>query len=138
MAAKDIFHEQVKRALIKENWIITHDPLEFEVGDVSVSIDLGAENILAAEKAGQKIAVEIKSFISRSPLTDFHAALGQFLNYRLVLEEEEPERILYLAVPQQTFDTFFQKRLVKKSISVHGLKIIVYDAESEVIVLWQN
>ena len=28
---------------------------------------------------------------------DFHLALGQFLNYRLVLEETEPERILYLA-----------------------------------------
>ncbi|WP_345940538.1 element excision factor XisH family protein [Nostoc sp. UIC 10630] len=24
--AKDVFHQQVKKALIKDGWIITHDP----------------------------------------------------------------------------------------------------------------
>ncbi|MEM1122330.1 MAG: element excision factor XisH family protein, partial [Bacteroidota bacterium] len=28
MAAKDIFHETVKEALVKDGWIITHDPLK--------------------------------------------------------------------------------------------------------------
>ncbi len=57
-----------------------------------------------------KIAVEIKSFISPSPIRDFRTALGQFLNYRIMLEAKEPERQLYLAVPLETYNTFFQSR----------------------------
>jgi hypothetical protein len=47
-------------------------------------------------EAERKIAVEIKSFLNTSVITDFHAALGQFLNYRLALQMTESERILYL------------------------------------------
>lgn len=38
-------------------------------------IDLGAEPILAAERAGEKIAVEIKSFLGESNIYEFHTAL---------------------------------------------------------------
>jgi hypothetical protein len=57
---------------------------------------LGAEKVIVAEKAGRKIAVEIKSFIGSSTLSEFHLALGQFLNYRYALEDIEPDRVLYL------------------------------------------
>ncbi|MEQ9553017.1 MAG: element excision factor XisH family protein [Coleofasciculus sp. G3-WIS-01] len=67
----------------KEQWTITDDPLRLEVGGTKFEIDLGAEQVLAAERGEEKIAVEIKTFLSDSPLTDYHAALGQFLNYRL-------------------------------------------------------
>lgn len=50
MSAKDIFHESVKKALQKEQWIITNDPLKFKFGEVNFQIDLGAEKIIAAEK----------------------------------------------------------------------------------------
>jgi hypothetical protein len=49
-----------------------------------------------------------KSFLSNSAITDFHLALGQFLNYRLALQMKEPDRTLYLAVPFDTFAFFFQ------------------------------
>ena len=62
-------------------------------------VDLGAEKLIAAEKDGHKIVVEIKSFLATSNISEFHTAVGQFLNYRLALEGEEPERKLYLAVP---------------------------------------
>jgi len=53
MSAKDLFHEAVKKCLHKEQWIITHDPLRIEFGKQDeVRIDLGAERLLAAEKAG--------------------------------------------------------------------------------------
>lgn len=48
MSAKDIFHEVVKRALQKDGWQITHDPLSISVGGVNISIDLGAERLIAA------------------------------------------------------------------------------------------
>ena len=53
------------------------------------------------------IAVEVKSFVSTSPVTDFHQALGQFINYRIALADKEPGRTLYLAVPEETFEAFF-------------------------------
>lgn len=97
--ARDKFHNAVRYGLEKEGWEITHDPLRLEFGeDDRIEIDLGAEQILAAQRTDQKIAVEIKSFLNDSAILDFHLALGQFLNYRLVLETIEPERILYLAI----------------------------------------
>lgn len=113
--AKDTFHNVVKTALIKEQWHITHDPLEIKVGGVDMEIDLGAERIVAAERQGQKIAVEIKSFLSQaSAISEFHRALGQFINYRTALALYEPDRALYLAVPDLTYNSFFQLDFPKR------------------------
>ncbi len=114
MPPKDLFHDSVKRALEKDGWIITHEqmPLSFELGDMY--IDLGAE----------KIAVEIKSFVRASAISEFHTALGQFLNYRFALSEQDPERELYLAVPSDTYSSFFTIRLVQNMIRTYGLKLI--------------
>lgn len=136
MPAKDIFHDAVKNALIKDGWTITADPLTFKIEGINISIDLGAEKLLAAEKGNDKIAVEIKSFISHSPLTDFHAALGQFLNYRLFLKHEEPDRQIFLAVPIDTYKNFFQKEIIREAVEINQIKIIVYDSLNEVIELW--
>lgn len=137
MSAKDLFHEAVKNALKKEGWVITHDPLEIEFEEVTLKIDLGAERLIAAEKAGEKIAVEIKRFASNSAVSDFHTALGQFLNYQIVIEENEPERLLYLAITIDTYKTFFQTKLAKVAVKRHQVKIIVYEPIMEVIVQWQ-
>jgi hypothetical protein len=69
MPAKDVFHDAVRIGLEKEGWVITDDPLRIEVGDVEMYIDLGAEQVLAA---GEKIAVEIKSFIGTSNISSSH------------------------------------------------------------------
>jgi hypothetical protein len=126
----------VKTALIKEQWLITADPLRLKIEGVRFEIDLGAEKILAAQKGNQKIAVEIKSFLNDSALTDFHLALGQFLNYKLALQMSEPDRILYLAIPLETFDSFFQEQFVQESLKQYQLKLIVYNPEQERIERW--
>lgn len=138
MAAKDLFHDAVKQALLKDQWIITAEPLIIKIEGVRFEIDLAAEKVLAAEKAGRKIAVEVKSFLSNSPLTDFHAALGQFLNYRLALQMHESDRTLYLAVPFDTFDTFFQERFVQEAVRLYQLKLVVYDPLKEVFIEWKE
>lgn len=93
MSAKDFFHNTVRHALEKDGWTITNDPLHLRYGLADVYIDLGAEKLLAAERGNEKIAVEVKSFLSGSAISEFHKALGQFLNYRIILESEEPQRI---------------------------------------------
>ncbi|NEO65900.1 MAG: fatty-acid oxidation protein subunit alpha, partial [Moorea sp. SIO4G2] len=115
MAAKDLFHDAVKEALQKDDWIITADPLKIKIEGVKLEIDLAADKVIAAQKAERKIAVEIKSFLNTSAITDFHAALGQFLNYRLALQMSESDRILYLGVPVDTFESFFQEKLPQEA-----------------------
>jgi hypothetical protein len=92
MAARDIFHAAVRQALITDGWTITHDPFFVGFGGVDLYIDLGAEKLIAAERDNQQIAVEVKSFLGPSLVSDFHAALGQFLNYQLAMEAYAPTR----------------------------------------------
>lgn len=136
MAAKDRFHASVKHALEKEQWQITDDPLRLEVGGTRFEVDLGAEKLLAAQRGEEKIAVEIKSFLGDSPLTEYHAALGQFLNYRLALEFSEPTRILFLAVPVLAYTAFFKREFSQISLERYQIKLMIYDPAQEVIIEW--
>ena len=68
--AKDVYHNTVRRALEADGWTITEDPLTLKFGEQNVSVDLGAEAPVGAERGGQKITVEIKSFLSPSPITE--------------------------------------------------------------------
>jgi XisH protein len=138
MTAKDKFHDAMRTALEKEQWIITADPLKFKYGGVKFRIDLSADRLLAAERKNEKIAVEVKSFLDASPLTDFHHALGQFQNYRSALRKTDPERRLYLAVPFDVYKTFFKFQFIQEAIEEHQLLLIVYDSDNEVIVQWGN
>lgn len=133
---KDRFHNVVRAALEKDGWKITADPYEINVDDIDFEIDLAAENLLAAMLEEQKIAVEVKSFISPSNVSDFHTALGQFLNYRDALDIIEPDRQLYLAVRAPIYENFFKRRFIAAAIRRYQLRIIVYDVPQEVIVKW--
>ncbi|HEY9609858.1 element excision factor XisH family protein [Allocoleopsis sp.] len=98
MPAKDIYHNAVVQSLKADGWTITHDPLYIAYGSRDLFVDLGAEReAIAAQKEGQKIAVEIKSFLSPSPVHDLQDAVGQYDIYRSVLLEVEPERLLSVA-----------------------------------------
>ena len=138
MSAKDIFHPIVRSALEKEGWTITHDPLYFKVDEDKLYVDLGAENnLLGAERYEQKIAVEIKSFLGLSLINDFHEAMGQAWNYKVVLEEKEPTRILYLAVPEDIYQEFFTRRLAQISVTRMELNLLIFNPVREEIIAWK-
>jgi XisH protein len=137
--AKDRFHQIFKTALIQNGWTVTHDPLQIKVGGVDMEIDLGAERLLGAEREDETIAVEIKSFLtSASAISEFHTALGQFINYRAALRREDPDRVLYLAVPDLTYNSFFQLDFPASMLQENAVKLIVYDVELEQIILWKH
>ncbi len=138
MSAKDIVHDAVRKALEKDGWVITDDPLYLKASArVGIYIDLAAERLLIAERLEQKIAVEIKSFLGLSVVNEFHLALGQFLNYRLALEQLDPERILYLAVPIDTYEIFFADSFIQQVVKTYALNLIVFNPAQEVVVLWE-
>jgi XisH protein len=138
MSAKDKFHDLVKTALQKDGWVITADPLYIQWGQVEMYIDLGAERILGAERDGQKIAVEVKSFLGQSTISDFHGALGQFISYRTALEDKEPDRVLYLAIPLDAYDSFFILPFAQAVMQKCQVRLLVYNIEEEAIAKWQS
>lgn len=99
-------------------------------------IDLAAERLIAAESEDRKIAVEIKSFLSPSNVSDFHTALGQFLNYRDALSIVDPDRELYLAVRSGIYESFFQRRFIVSAVKRYQLRLLVYDVNQEAIAQW--
>jgi hypothetical protein len=138
VSAKDAFHTVVKTALEKEGWLITHDPYTLQAGTLELYIDLGAEKVIAAEKQGQKIAIEIKSFLSPSKITELYAALGQFIIYRIALQEQEANRTLYLAVPSTVYNEFFILPFIQSVIKTNQLCLLIYNIEQEAIAEWQS
>ena len=136
MPAKDIFHDCFKAALLKDGWQVTHDPYNLKVGKKDLFIDLGAEKLLAAEKGSQKIAIEIKSFVSPSEIRDLEVALGQYVLYQNVLARTEPERILYLAIRESTFIKLFEQEIGQMLLENQVPKLLVFNPETEEIARW--
>ncbi|MBD2634558.1 XisH family protein [Limnothrix sp. FACHB-881] len=134
--AKDIYHNTVRVALEKDGWVITDDPLVLQIGKRSTYIDLGAEKLLTADKAGKQIAVEIKSFLSRSPVKDLEAALGQYVLYQGIMDFKSIQRSLYLAVRDDIYWSLFSEPIGQIFLENRQLSLIVFDPVTEEIVKW--
>jgi len=137
MPAKDLYHNTVKTALIKDGWTITDDPLSLKIGTCNAAIDLGAEKLLAAERGSEKIAVEVKSFIGASLLSDLEKAWGQFFLYARALRKKEPERRLYLAVTRNIAETLFKEEAGELLLEEPDFHLLVFDETTKEILQWK-
>jgi hypothetical protein len=136
MPAKDTYHDAVKQALIKDGWTITADPYPIKYAEVKLFADLAGEKNLAASKQGKQIIIEIKSFLSRSPMRDFETALGQYLIYKALLSIENPEQQLYLAISQTVYNEFFQQVAIKFILETYHVSLLIVNLEQEEILQW--
>ncbi|MEB3269811.1 MAG: XisH family protein, partial [Leptolyngbya sp.] len=136
MPAKDLYHDTVKVALMKDGWTITQDPLSLRFGKKDFFIDLGAERLLAAEKNREKIAVEVKSFIGPSEIKDLENALGQFVLYQNALSILEPDRALFLAIREAVYVDLFEEAIGQLLLQRNLLQIVSFDPDQEVIIRW--
>jgi len=137
MPAKDLYHDIVVESLIADGWAITDDPLIIGYGEKEFYVDLGAEDqTLAAEKGGQRIAVEVKSFRSRSASQDLEKALGQYELYEAILNELDPQCTLYLAIAQTAFEENFDDPLGRLLRSRKQLNFIVFSIQERKILKW--
>jgi hypothetical protein len=138
MPALDIYHNAAKQALINDGWTITHDPLHLRWGRKDMYVDLGAKRLIIAEREEQKIAVEVKSFLGVSEMQAFRDAVGQFAIYRAVLRRTYPDFILYLAIRDVVYSSFFEEPIGQILIEDENLKLVVFDAEKEEILQWKS
>ena len=137
MPGRDLYHNAARKALENDGWTITHDPLQLRWGVKDLYVDLGAEQFFAAEKGTRKIAVEVKSFVGRSDMRDLEQAIGQFMLYETVLGRREPDRVIYLAVRQETFEEVFEEPIGRLVLESGRFRLLVFDPVREVIVRWR-
>lgn len=103
-----------------------------------MSTDLGAERTIAATKGSEKIAVEIKTFLGESQVVDLEKALGQYVIYEQILKHQEPDRILFLAVPRYAYEKIFATEVGQLSVHTFKLRLIVYSLDEGEDLLWYN
>ena len=138
MPAKDIFHPHVRRALEKDGWTITDDPLLLPWGSAPVYVDLGAEKMIAAEKGQHKIAVEIKSFLRSSRTEDLEDAMGQIVLYRYLLRRTQADRELFLAIRKDVYESYVSLPHVIEFLQTEQVNLLVFDPLTEEVVQWIN
>ena len=136
MPVRDAYHANLINALVKDNWSITDDPYVMRWGSRDMYVDLGASLLLAAEKEEVKIAVELKSFTSPSPMNDLENAVGQYIVYHDVLKKIDPERILYLAVHKKPYDGIFCEPIGQLMLENKRLNLLIFNRHEEVIIEW--
>ncbi len=138
MSAKDLYHTPFVHALQKDGWTITHDPLTLPFDGTDLFIDIGAERLIGAEREGERIAVEIKSFLKPSSVQDLKEAIGQYILYTDVMEEspENADRVLYLAVREETQRILFSREQTQRLLRKRKIRLITFDPEKEVILQW--
>lgn len=138
MPQLDRYHDVVRRALQKEGWKITDDPLRLRWGKQDMYVDLAAERLLLATKENQKIAVEVKTFGGASSITDAQKALGQYFIYLSVMKRVEPSRTLYLALHEEVYQDFFTEPLGALLLSDYDVPLLIFEPNQEVILQWIN
>ncbi len=136
MPRDDAIKPAVVAALVKDGWTITADPLLLRYEEFGVGIDLGAERLLAAARGRERIAVETKTFAGVSTVREYRDAWGQYDIYRMVLEETQPDRKLYLAVTADVHRDVFGLRAVQMFLRKRPMARIVVRTDTEEVVEW--
>lgn len=138
MSRRDTYHDAVKRALIKDGWTISHDPLRLSYEGTTVSTDLAAEKAIADGEriAVEIIAVEVKDFDGNQMMSQFEKALGQYNLYRSLLRILAPDRTIFLAVKKDVFEEFFQLPMIQLATSEDKVKFLIFDAVREEVIQW--
>ena len=139
MPAKDKIHDMVRRALINDGWIITAEQSQIRLSEAAHLygfIDILAEQVISAERAGRKIAVEVKSFLGDSPSSEFMEAVGQYQTYRVWFADIEPERELWLAISTHAADDIFTDEAAQKVVRTLAIQIVEIDLQTERIRAW--
>jgi hypothetical protein len=138
---RDSIHEVVKQAISNDGWEVTDDPYVISYGERFLFVDLGAFSstrigFIGARKGDTRIAIEIKEFRGQSQIADLEQAIGQYTLYRLLLNQVDPERDLYLAVSETTYSNIFSEPIGTLVIVELPLKLVVVDLKRKEIRQW--
>lgn len=69
-------------------------------------------------------------------ISELEKTMGQLQLYQWALEEQEPERKLFLAVSQDIYTRHFQKPIFQLAVRRNKINLLVYDPNQEAILQW--
>ena len=69
-------------------------------------------------------------------ITEFYKALGQFLMYQRALQTAEPERTLYLALPQAAYDELSADVFDFPNFEDLRHRLIIYQPSENTTLTW--
>jgi hypothetical protein len=138
MPRKDLIHEAVKNALVKDGWTITDDPFRIVYEDTDVYADLRIAKVADDTTLRRALVIEIKGFTGDSPLHSLENALGQYELYRIYLKNIAPEDKLYLAISATVYEEQFTRPAFAVIIEEKRLPLLVVDTAREEVVQWIN
>lgn len=133
MPAKDRYHDRLKNALVKDQWKIIDEQVKLKIGDRRLWIDLEAEHRVERTL----ILVEVKEMVSSSQVDDLANSVGQYLMYRVALENKNIQIPLYMAVSITTFRGILSEDIGQLMIQHFNISLIIFDPEHEVITEWR-
>lgn len=146
MPPRDSIHHIVKQAIIKDGWQITDDPYVISYGERFLFVDLAATEsstpdrmagqFIGAEYQNSRIAIEIKEFGGKSAIADLEQAIGQYIVYQLLLKQVDPEREVYLAIPDITYYSLFSEPIGELVIAEIPLKLLIVDLQKTEVKQW--
>lgn len=84
----------------------------------------------------RRIVVEIKSFTGVSDVNDLEQAIGQYVLYKQIMLQTDPDRELFLAVTSKVANSIFSVEIGQILLEGNIVKVLVFDPESEVITQW--
>jgi hypothetical protein len=140
---RNSFHHQTGYSC--EGWEITDDPYVISYGERFLFIDLAAKlnasdsiagRVIGAKRGKKRIAIEIKEFRGNSAIADLEQAIGQYVLYQMLLNQVDPERELFLAVPDTTFDEIFSEPIGELVICELPLKLLIVNVGTVKVTQW--
>ncbi|MEM7797983.1 MAG: element excision factor XisH family protein [Chloroflexota bacterium] len=142
MPQRDSIHQIVRDALEKDGWVITDDPYVISYDERFHFVDLGARGVsrpsefIGAQRQDQKIAAEIKDFRGRSAIGNLEQAIGQYVLYKLLLNQVDQSRKIYLAISEIAFDEIFGKPIGELVINGLPMRLVIIDVEKIEVKQW--
>ena len=134
MPNTDAHHDIVKKALKKDGWLTVKEQLPLTISTRTLWVDIKAEKA----STNDIIVVEVKGFEKlRSPMDYLENVVGQYMVYRVILEQKNLNYPLFLAIPHEAYSNLFQEEIVKLIIDKLDIKLLVFDTNLEEIVLWK-
>ncbi len=129
--ANDKLLPSVKAALLAAGWTIKEGAITIRKAGYQFQIDV------SADKDGEKVAIEVKSWLSNF-VYDWHQALGQYLTYYALLFKKDPDRVLYLAVPEDVYKEHFINELFQEFTALYSVNLFIFNQRTNSIVSWKR
>lgn len=69
-------------------------------------------------------------------ITALYEAVGKYVIYRNVLKIRDPERVLFLAIPEVIYKRFFEEIIVQGVLEEENFNMVIYNQHTKAISQW--